>query len=212
MKIKDKINKIKENKKGFTLTELIVAFGILAVIALCVSFLMTSGTNLFVRVNKNINLSYRSQIPVNQLNEYFTCCNGIYVSDDSETVILTELNSDDKLELNVFTYNSSSKTISLANYVEPTIPAGGNYTKTGSCAFAKNVKSFKVTYPFNNNYSAVKLELEVEYSDSSYKKEQIIYMRGNPLHEITKENSDQNEGSALYLNVKSDLQSKGVIS
>lgn len=68
--IKNRIKAAKNNYTGFTLVEVVVAFAILGTVALCVSIMMNAGTNMFVKVNKNVNLSTKTQMVMVQLREF----------------------------------------------------------------------------------------------------------------------------------------------
>jgi prepilin-type N-terminal cleavage/methylation domain-containing protein len=60
--------------KGFTLVEMVVAFAILAVVMLSVTFVISTSSNTYTKIAADINLQYESQLAMSQLQEYIIDC------------------------------------------------------------------------------------------------------------------------------------------
>lgn len=208
MNLKMKMNKIKEQRNaGFSLTELVVAFAILSVVCLCVSFMMTTGSNLFNRVNKNINLSYRSQIPMNQLREYFIDCDFIYLDEyensrnegASQTAYLGTVEGKDEAWVYSIRYYSDQYDETKKNTItlqKEKVAGPGNFSTDGKVdetTLAKNVTSYKVEYLSES--SCVNITYTVEYSGKTYTKTQLIRMRNKPTNITSTTYNSENYGT-----------------
>ena len=81
---------IKINNKGFTLVELLVTFGVLAVVMAMVGVIIGMSSRTYKNISDDINLQYESQLAMSQIHEYVIDCNYSVelVEDDSYTDIL----------------------------------------------------------------------------------------------------------------------------
>jgi prepilin-type N-terminal cleavage/methylation domain-containing protein len=123
------------NNKGFTLVEMVVAFAILAVIMLTVTFVIGTSSNTYSKIATDINLQYESQLAMNQLQEYIIDCNAcIGVNSGGDTLYVINKTDDSHYEAYKFVKNADTdelyfynKTIETSDF-NPADP--GNYAFT----------------------------------------------------------------------------------
>ena len=81
---------MKRNNKGFSLVELLVSFAILGIVSTIIGVIMTSGSNMFSRNKKILDLQYKSQIASAQLNNMIQNCDGgIAIAENGDIYIAT---------------------------------------------------------------------------------------------------------------------------
>ena len=184
-------------KSGFSLVELVISFAILAMIALCVSLMMNSGTNMYTRVNKRVNLSYKTQVAMAQMKEYFIDCNGIakFEEDDKAVICLTKTIRDKdntgKFVNHLICYSFSLNTADNILYLEECEVVNG-IIKSDSVVkqpFATKVTAFTAEYIENNQkyldnrvgLSGINLKVTVNIDGTEYTKVQMVTFRNNPV-------------------------------
>lgn len=78
---------MKQNNKGFSLVELIVAIAIFAIAGLALVAFMSTTSNSYTRSSKDISLQAEQQLAVNQVRDLILdSSNGIYFDDASDTL------------------------------------------------------------------------------------------------------------------------------
>lgn len=194
--IKNYIRSVKKKRNsGFSLVELIVAFAILAVVALCISIMMGAGSNMFARVNKNINLSFRTQIPVSQLREYIIDSVGVAQEKDENGNVTTYLTGydGDVLKIYCITWvdtdndeiNDTVKMKSADVVTEHSVDySQNNLTWSDEQVFAKKVTDFKLE--LNNAVTSMKIyfksTVKSNGKDSSYEKNILVNFRNSVVY------------------------------
>lgn len=76
---------MKNNNKGFTLVELLIAVTLLVVVAITGAMMMSTSSTLWSRTNTKEKLKYSSQVALAQLKEFTAFAKGIYVDGDYDT-------------------------------------------------------------------------------------------------------------------------------
>lgn len=80
---------MKQDNKGFSLVELIVAMAIFAIAGVAVFGFMVNSTNMFRRANVDIKLQYEQQLAINQIRDMVVESDkGIYFDEASKTLAL----------------------------------------------------------------------------------------------------------------------------
>ncbi len=205
--IKKYMRTVKEKRNsGFSLVELIVAFAILAVVALCISIMMGAGSNLFARVNKNISLSYRTQIPVSQLREYIIDAVGVAQENDENDNVTTYLTGFDGDVLKIYcitwvdsdedgkndTVKLKSADLNIENAVDYSQEALNWSTEQ---IFATKVTDFKLE--LNNAVTSMKIyfksTVKSNGKDSSYEKNVLVNFRNSVVYADTNKMLDNSD-------------------
>ncbi len=75
---------MKNNNKGFTLTELVAAVAILGLVTVVIGVIVKTSADTYGFISRDINLQYESQLTMSQMQEYAIDCNGFVAvgSDD----------------------------------------------------------------------------------------------------------------------------------
>lgn len=183
------VSRLKKNKKGFTLVELVVGTAILSVIGLTVVMLMTSGTNMYRRVYRRSSVFYKSQISSAQLQEALVDCEfPIAMTDDALLLGNVEKDSADNVTRNIYVYyfsapgddGSSSGEIDLRI---DTVDDGGNIVPgEETVPFCKHCSSVRYTPSFSADGTvyAVKINMTVSRYGVSYSRNDVISLRNRP--------------------------------
>jgi len=95
---------MKQDNKGFSLIELVIAISLLAIVSAMLLNFMTTGSTMFRRVSTDVSLQMESQVAMTQLREYVIDCNDTLTYDQAAHT-LTVLNSG--AEEHVFTWDPS---------------------------------------------------------------------------------------------------------
>jgi prepilin-type N-terminal cleavage/methylation domain-containing protein len=64
------MKKLIRNNRGFTLVELLVTFGILAVVMVMVGVIIGMSSGTYKNISDDLNLQYESQLAMSQIQEY----------------------------------------------------------------------------------------------------------------------------------------------
>lgn len=182
---------MKDNKKGFSLVELIVSFVLLATVSAIICAMLSSGTNLFTRINTRTQLQYKSQVAAVQLQQYLNYCDGgiavAYPAGDTAKAANSLYIADKSgKKIYAFEYNSTDKMLTFAERAV-TVNAGTVVVADASPSpFCNKMSKFGVSF-FNVEYSdpplanAVKYDIIVSDADRTYDKNQIVTFRSKPL-------------------------------
>ena len=143
---------MKNDNKGFSLLELIIAFALLAIVSVILLSFMTSGSNMYSSVSTEFALQMQSQVVMAQIKEYVVDCNGaIYF--DGETLTIRNSDADHS-----FVLNAAERTISYNGY-----------------PLATDVSAFSVQSAFSSG--AVEVITTFEKNGKSYSTTQVIALR-----------------------------------
>ena len=140
---------MKNDNRGFTLTELLVSIVILAIVALAAFSFMTAGAKSFTSVDTRISRQLTAQIALGQVSDrLMNCSKGICVTADGSNSKLYILSSGTTLSLDA--YGIASGDLNYGS-TTPTAKSGAENTYTATVNLkdrvAANVESFTVTLP-----------------------------------------------------------------
>ncbi len=167
--------RIAKNNKGFTITEFLVAFGIMGVIVTTVGYMMTTSSKTYSSLSTEAQLQSEAQLVANAISELaidsfdagnvmeadYTTKNDTGISDTSQLVLLSRtktvntryyitLNRTKKeLELYSQTYNASSKTYSSLDGPSLLGQYLDNFEVSLDRVKDENIISFKLVYTKN---------------------------------------------------------------
>lgn len=174
-KLKNRINGLMNgavrNKKGFTLTELLVCVAILGVLAVSAGVMMSSGTNMFNKLNQRVNVSYQTRVAMAQLKEFFIDCDAVCKDEDGKIYIL---NSN---EVFLFDYDDRADEVKMKVYPK-------NMSSSTEEPFAKHISTFNVeVYPSSDNLYAkvIRIELVSSIGKVSSSSKQVISLKNVPV-------------------------------
>ena len=210
-RIKNRISYLKSiqgSNGGFSLVELLVATIILGTVTLTVCMMMSSGTNMYVGVNKLSSLMYKSQVSTTQLKEYFVDCDGIAYDESADIYYVADIKDDGSVELNSFHYSPDDKVLYLQEFENRSgriMPKSDAYQP-----FATKVSSFDIdvkwfhpsaeegeTSPEGEGAvppeeeddeskasiaSSVDIKFTFEMKGSSYDKSQFVSLKNVPVY------------------------------
>ena len=145
---------MKNDNKGFSLLELIIAFTLLSIVSSILLGFMVTSSNMYRNISGNISVQMQSQATAAQLKEYVIDCNNTvyYAAGDPETV-LTVRNIDTD---HVFVWNKNDQTITYNNDL-----------------LASNVSDFAVEY----SGGTVQMLLTLERYGKDHTVTQVINLR-----------------------------------
>lgn len=199
-KIKNRICSSGRNqKRGFSLVELLICIILLSIIATSVGVMLTSGTNMYTGINKYAVVSYRSQLAMSQIKEFCIDCNGVCV--DGNKVYLTKYEAG-SLRLYCFTYDPSENRIILNEADQTDLPNDiVTFNTADSQPFSTKVSSVSVVVgdsvdnlhehgyvvaatrqPYICRASTLVIDLGVSSGSMTYNKRQVISLKGNPVY------------------------------
>lgn len=159
------------NKKGFTLTELIVCVAILGILAISTGVMMSSGSNMFTKLNKRVNVSYKTQIAMTQIKEFFVDCDGVCKDEEGNVYIL---NSE---EVYSFVYDDPADEVRMKVY-------SADMTQTSDEPFAKQISSFNIEIiPTSNGSNAkiAKINMVSSINNIASRESQVISLKNSPI-------------------------------
>lgn len=184
-RIKRAAHNVSGNSKGFSLVELVVCIAILSIVALCVSIMMNSGTTMFTNVNKRVNVSYRTQITMTQIKEFFTDCDAICI--DGSTVYIQNDDMNGNPAIFAFNLDEENKKIQMTQY------EGLSFENPTVQPFSGGMNQFDVTVTAteDGNYaSAVKVKVQAELDGTKYTQEQVFSLKNKPIYLTEKDDGD----------------------
>ena len=177
--MKENIKKLKKNRKGFTLVELLVAFGILAVVMVMVGSIIKMGSGTYKGISDNLNLQAESQLAMSQIHEYVIDCNAAVAYDkNSYALYLFNAHSEDD-KYDGYKLAMSSGTLWLYTRIVDT-PSTSGFTDSDKQPMSRNVTSFEAELDGHS----VKITLEYGLGGDTYTAEQTIAFR-NPVEDIS---------------------------
>lgn len=78
------MKKLIRNNRGFTLVELLVTFGILAVVMVMVGVIIGMSSGTYKNISDDLNLQYESQLAMSQIQEYVIDCNASVAVEEAD--------------------------------------------------------------------------------------------------------------------------------
>lgn len=181
------INRIKkplrDNAKGFSLVELLVCVAILGIIAVCVGMMLNAGTNSYTRINKRVNASYRTQIALTQLKEFFIDCDGICEDEEGNIFILNTDKRGNKI-IYLFTFDADENEIYLETF-STSVDEWGHLNSNGEKQpFANHITAFEIKINESRatgTADTATISITSTFDNISNSRKQIFAMRNKPL-------------------------------
>ena len=181
-----------QNKKGFTLVELVVGTAILAVIGLTTTMLMTSGTNSFRFVHRRSTVLFKSQVAATQLQQAIVDCeypfavfeDTLLVGDKEEVEVEDEeghITKEVKKVIHVYRFSEDDGVVLLRTDI---VNDDGYTEGEEEVPFCFNVVSIDYepeVSPEDNSAYALKFNLEIEKSGLNYKRNEVLSLRNHPV-------------------------------
>ncbi len=134
--------------RGFTLVELMVAFAILGVVMLSVTFVISTSSNTYSKIATDINLQYESQLAMSQLQEYIIDCNSaIGAGSDGSLYVVDE--KDSNFEIYKFAKKPDADVLyfykTAVDDFDPAAPGFSSITFDSGQLMSSYVKAFSAT-------------------------------------------------------------------
>ncbi len=182
-----------KNNKGFTLVELLVAFGILAVVMVMVGAVIGISSGTYRNISDDLNLQYDSQLAMSQIQEYvIDCSEAVASADDGVNDVLYLFNVNPNGEKTVYDGYKlalSAKDNTLMLYTKPGFTTEFNKEDASTYLFkdagqpmSNNVEMF--TAELSPDGRSIKITLYYELGRESYTGIQTIAFR-NPVTDIS---------------------------
>ena len=172
---KQKLN----NNKGLSIAELIISFSLLAVVALGVMMILSAGTNMFTRIDSEINLQYKSQTAMAQFQQFFMNCSAGITKMDSNGVIYL---CDDK-KVYALRFDPEANEIYYGEQEKPDESGVDSVVLNPADILCSDVESFKANVvPASKGGGAgyVRLELILSNGRHSFTASQVYSFRNRP--------------------------------
>lgn len=174
---------MKHDNRGFSLVELVVAMGILLIVAAMVGGFMVSGARAYSSVSTKVSLQTKSQMLLNQLREYMVDCN-TSITLNNETNANKAVIADETggvKTTHTFWLDTSSNTLYYQVSEDST-----------EYVLATEVKDFKInpkTETTSGGSSAVSVVVEVtlERHGREYSDKLAIALRNKPAYHVENE-------------------------
>lgn len=191
-KILNRIKKsLRGNKQGFSLVELLVCVAILGVLAVCVSVMMSAGTNTYTKINKRVNVSYRTQLALTQMKEFFIDCDAI-CEDENGDIYIQNTDKEGNKIVYLFTFDSDENKVFLETFgVMDELVSNGDEQQ-----FANHISDFEIKLNEARETGYIKtasVSITSTLDNQSNSREQIFSLKNKP---IFVNNTDQ-EGETI---------------
>lgn len=181
----------KQNNKGFTLIELIVATALLGIVAAGAFGFMVAGANSYRSVYTNVSLQYAMQQAMGQIQETILDCNTAVCGSDAAGSALYLLNRDETTgayTVRAYTLSDGSVLFQQADDVQKsTNPAA--ITGSDPHILVQNVSSFAVQIHKSGDQAvSVTVSLDLTQQGKTYSSTQEIALRNRVPQTATLEN------------------------
>ena len=177
------MKKMMKDNKGFTLVELVIAFGILAIAMVIISSVIGMSSGMYRNISSDLNLQYESQLAMSQIQEYVIDCNdSVAWVDNDPNDVLYLFNRQDGEETVYDGYKLALDGNTLKLYTNST---AGQPMLTGfdtGQPMSSNVQSFDVQLA--PDAKSVEITLEYKLGAETYTGIQTIAFR-NPVTVIS---------------------------
>lgn len=167
---------MKQNNRGMTLVEIVVAFAILGFLSTAIFSMIVTGTKTYTRLTSAINLQYDTQLASAKIEKQLLNCNdGIYWNNNQ--IIMVEDNT-----VHVYSLNTASNTLYYGSGV---LGQNGQVYLT-VYRLAENVTVMKITdyeHEDEGGYRYIKclhLQMELEHNDKVAVVDKTISLRSKP--------------------------------
>ena len=180
-KILNRIKKsLRGNKQGFSLVELLVCVAILGVIAICVSVMMSAGTNTFTKINKRVNVSYRTQLALTQMKEFFIDCDAICKDENGDIYIQNTDKAGNKI-VYLFTFDSGENKVFLETFgvIDEQLVSNGDRQQ-----FANHISDFEINLNEARETGYIKtasVSITSKLDNQSNTRKQIFSLKNKPI-------------------------------
>jgi prepilin-type N-terminal cleavage/methylation domain-containing protein len=169
--------------KGFTLLELVISFGILAVLAVIAALIVQTGGRTYGGISADINLQYESQTAMSQIMEYVIDCNG------TVGIIKDPMFTYDEL----YVYNKNADQSYSSCKIAVSTPSNELYLSQGSVAppdtdfsqaqpqlMSRYLEGF--TADFGADGKSVVMTISYKLGSKTYSAEQTVNFRNEVSH------------------------------
>lgn len=175
---------LKDNAKGFSLVELLVCIAILGVIAVCVSMMLSAGTNSYTKINKRVNASYRTQIALTQMKEFFIDCDAVCKDENGKIYIQNTDESGNKI-IYLFTFESDENEVYLETF-NATVDEWGNLNSNGEKQpFANHITAFEIKINESRatgTADTATVSITSTFDNVSNSRKQIFALKNKPIY------------------------------
>jgi len=178
--MRERLNKVKlniKNNKGFSIAEMLIAFALLSVVAICVFGAVTAGGNMFTRVDNDINIQFKSQTAMTQFQEQFMSCSTAITKMDGNVIYFS-----DSEKVYALRYDEDESKIYFGS--SPISGAKANLPSNITAPLCSDVSGFNVTVNTTSSDIAgsVKVNLTITSGGKSYPTSQIFTFRNRPVY------------------------------
>ncbi|WP_458863281.1 PilW family protein [Acidaminobacterium chupaoyuni] len=183
------MKRMKNNRGGFTLVELIVTIAIMGLVAIAVTGFMVTGAKSYSTVSYTLRLQMESQLAMTQMKEQIVDCNGgICWEPDRNALTVIHEQEDGTRRQRIFRYDSVDQCIYYGE---------GDESLTADQAqdlLAEHVTQLEVSFAGDTAKGHVKsaaITLTMKRGQKEYRGNQVIALRNKPLTAATAEELKQ---------------------
>lgn len=187
-----------KNNKGFTLVELMVSIAILGVVIVASLGFLASGTRSFSSVSAAVNLQYKSQLAMNNIQERLIDCNtGVTFDTGSSTLYIIDSSVSQNAETGkdetrytayIFKYDAAKNAVYFGQQAaERTQDGSYKFRDSAPDLLVDGVSAFKAdvtsgTDLYNNSYvSEVTLNMTFFIQSKTFTGVQSVALRNSPV-------------------------------
>lgn len=198
-----------KRNRGFSLVELVVAIGILAVISTIVAFMMTSSSKNYSRMSVETQLQSEAQLVANAISEY------AIDSYDAENISSESLDSQyDNTLSKILVLHSLGRDSVEYDYViartaenklylgERTRPAGGTWGSYSFSLLGNYITDFSVDTSHVEKDNIIDFQLSYTKNNRTYNGNYQVLMRNRAYADKTPENDDNNDPMKIVLGLQ----------
>lgn len=195
--------------KGFSLVELVVAIGILAVISTIVAFMMTSSSRNYSKMSVETQLQSEAQLVANAISEY------AIDSYDAENLCTETIDAAyDNTLSKILVLHSLDRDSNAADYViartaenklylgERTKPAGGSWSAFTFSLLGNYITDFTVDTSHVEKDNIIDFQLSYTKNNRTYNGNYQVLMRNRAYADKAPENNNANDPMKLVLGLQ----------
>lgn len=201
----------KKNKRnsGFSLVELVVAIGILAVISTIVAFMMTSSSKNYGRMSVETQLQSEAQLVANAISEYAIdsydadnlCAESIdsaYDNTENKILVLHSLARDGK-EYDYVIARTAENKLYLG---ERTKPAGGSWSAFSFSLLGNYISDFTVDTSHVDKENIIDFQLTYTKNNRTYNGNYQVLMRNRAYADKDPETTPDNDPMKMVMGLQ----------